>query len=103
MAQGLYVLLCSVEIDADFVPVRRMLWLRADARMSRWMEEKILVEFEMQCVCRYFIHRAQTWDGWRELASTAGHAAYAARQADMWRQLQEHAASNFTHLLAVCT
>ena len=78
-----------------------MLWLRAYARKERWREESILVPFEMECTVRYFERKAEDWERWRLNSATPGHDAYAARQADMWRRLANHASNSFAHIQAV--
>ena len=72
-----------------------MLWLRAHARKARWDEELELVRFEMECTVRSFRRKAEDWEKWRALGSTAGHIAYANRQRAMWLSLRDHAASAF--------
>ncbi|TFK89216.1 hypothetical protein K466DRAFT_38375 [Polyporus arcularius HHB13444] len=79
---------------------RRSLWLRAYARRERWMEERVLVPFEMECTVRYFKKRATDWEGWSRTGSTPGHLAYGQRQADMWRRLATHAEKAFADALA---
>ncbi|KAI0738383.1 hypothetical protein C8Q80DRAFT_1262908 [Daedaleopsis nitida] len=74
---------------------RRMLWLRSFARAERWKEEKVWVLFEMDCIIRFFQHRAAEWSGFKAAAPSPGHTAYAARQEHMWSSLQLHAETKF--------
>ncbi|RDX50607.1 hypothetical protein OH76DRAFT_1348598, partial [Lentinus brumalis] len=79
----------------------RMIFLRAHARRERWREEQILVRFEMECTVRYFEHMAADWMRWAQAPLTAGHRAFAERQAAMWRSLRDHAVNGFAEVLAV--
>uniref|UniRef100_A0A5K1K6H8 Cell surface hydrophobicity-associated protein n=1 Tax=Ganoderma boninense TaxID=34458 RepID=A0A5K1K6H8_9APHY len=78
-----------------FMTDRRMLWLRAFARKTRWDEELELVQFEMDCTVRSFSRKAEDWEGWTGLGTTAGHIAFAHRQRAMWLGLRDHAAAVF--------
>ncbi|KAI1783871.1 hypothetical protein LXA43DRAFT_902761, partial [Ganoderma leucocontextum] len=75
---------------------RRMLWLRAYARKSRWDEEVVLLPFEMECTERFFAMYSSRWTEWAESSTTPGHRAYALREVALWRSLAEHANSAFT-------
>ena len=72
-----------------------MLWLRACARKARWEEELELVPFEIECTVRSFERKATEWEGWLELGTLSGHAAFAHRQVALWRSLGNHASSAF--------
>ncbi|KAI1783483.1 hypothetical protein LXA43DRAFT_903485, partial [Ganoderma leucocontextum] len=74
---------------------RRMLWLRAYARKSRWDEEVKLVPFEMECVVRHFERQASRWNAWSIGGATPGHIVFACLQQWIWRNLKDHASSAF--------
>lgn len=49
----------------------------------------MITGYEMVWACRYFQHRAETWKehALGPKAATAGHQAYACRQAAFWEKL----------------
>ena len=68
--------------------VNRVHWLRARAQKQRWMEEFILVGYEMTWTVNYFRYQANIWENHGIIAQRAGKrgaVAYAARKAAMWR------------------
>lgn len=77
--------------------VQRVHWLRARAQMNRWSEELTMVNYEMQWTTRYFLHRSATWQE-RTLSPHPhrGPKAYAARQAEQWKQLAREAERVFS-------
>lgn len=66
-------------------PDRRMLWLRAHARMCRWSEEAVIVPLEMAQTVRSFERKADQWRQWADSAESPGHKAYAHAQQKMWQ------------------
>ena len=85
----------AISVLTKFMTDRRMLWLRAHARKARWDEELELVKLEMECTVRSFARKAEQWEQWESLSTTAGHTAFAYRQRDMWLRLRDHAAAAF--------
>jgi hypothetical protein len=73
-----------------FLVVRRVHWLRARAQLMRWQEEVTLITYEMHWAVRFFSRKSQIWANAGDksgLPLKAGHAAYADRQNDMWKQI----------------
>ena len=69
-------------------PVQRVHWLQARAQKDRWMEELLLVKYEMQWSTRYFLHKARQWQDRFHIPDTdAGPKAYAAQQSSQWKYL----------------
>ena len=71
-------------------PVNRVHWLRARAQRQRWMEEYMLVGYEMQWIVRYYLHQSGAWENCKAAAQHSGKpgaAAYAARKAAMWQTM----------------
>ena len=89
------LILPAVNMLTKFIIDRRMLWLRAYARKARWDEELELVKLEMECTVNSFARKAEQWEEWESLSTTAGHTAFAYRQRDMWLSLRDHAAAAF--------
>ena len=89
------LMLFAISLLTKFMTDRRMLWLRAHARKARWDEELELVYLEMECTVRFFARKAEQWEEWENLSTTAGHTAFACRQRDMWLSLWDHAAAAF--------
>ena len=83
-------------LDTHLFADRKMLWLRAYARKRRWDEETTLVPFEMECTLRTYQRKVAEWQGWAVDSRTRGHAAYARRQAGLWKSMLDHAAGRFT-------
>lgn len=75
-----------------------MNWLRGKARFDRWREEHITVRDEMGNTIRWYERMKRQWER-RERESISakhmGHACYAARKADMWQKLANHARKQF--------
>ncbi|KAJ7431195.1 hypothetical protein B0H11DRAFT_2262218 [Mycena galericulata] len=74
----------------------RVEWSRAKARRSRWVEEVELLREEMRRVLRYLEWQAAFWEDRIRITEARddvavpmrqGMAAYAAKQADTWREL----------------
>jgi len=78
--------------------VYRVNWLRAKARVDRWLEERILVRHEMRWTILWFQNQANTWG--ERLKSEdpnlpPGHASYAAKQQKLWNAFQRRASERF--------
>jgi hypothetical protein len=78
--------------------VYRVNWLRAKARVDRWLEEQILVKHEMNWTIRWFQNQADTW-GERSKIEDAdlpqGHKAYAIKQLKLWNAFRRKASERF--------
>jgi hypothetical protein len=78
--------------------VYRVNWLRGKARYERWREEHITVRDEMGNTIRWYEWMKKEWER-REKDSMAaghiGHASYAAKKANMWQKLANHARKQF--------
>jgi hypothetical protein len=81
-----------------YYQVYRVNWLRGKARFTRWREEHITVRDEMGNTIRWYEQMQGQWER-RERESISaghvGHACYAARKADMWQKLGNHARKQF--------
>jgi hypothetical protein len=68
----------------------------------RWIEELQCLQVEMESAVRFFRHQEQIWKTKHEFIdnqSQPGHAAWAARQSEMWHVMAAHAESKFTALI----
>jgi hypothetical protein len=77
-------------------------WLRAKAQKMRWIEELQCLQVEMGSAVRFFVYQEQVWHAKGEVIDSQlqpGHAAWAARQSEMWRSMANQAESKFTTLL----
>jgi hypothetical protein len=77
---------------ADIAKVYRVNWLRAKARFDRWKEEVNLVQHEMQWTVNWFDYQHHIWGGRAEASldkGQLGHASYAWKQQEMWKDLME--------------
>jgi hypothetical protein len=95
------VFICSMKIS--FGTVYRVHWLRAKAQKMRWVEELQCLQVEMDSAVRFFRHQGQVWHEKEEVTdseSQPGHAAWAARQSEMWYSMATQAESKFTTLLS---
>ncbi|KAF6747984.1 hypothetical protein DFP72DRAFT_1074860 [Ephemerocybe angulata] len=89
--EGLSWIWTSLGIDPTeegyLAEVYRVNWIRAKSRADRWMEEVIILEHEMEWFVRFCLYRQRKCLDWaqsNEEGVSAGHMAYAFRQADMW-------------------
>ena len=58
--------------------------------MTRWKEEIILCETDLECALRWFSHKQQQWEFWKDeamLDGKIGHECYAAKQVATWKAL----------------
>jgi hypothetical protein len=78
--------------------VYRVNWLRAKARVDRWVEELVLVKHEMQWTIRWFQYQANLWRerSEREEGSLPiGHKAYAKKQRKLWNEFERKSSERF--------
>ncbi|KAJ8584916.1 hypothetical protein M405DRAFT_746190 [Rhizopogon salebrosus TDB-379] len=76
----------------------RVHWLRTKAQRDHWAEELILVQHEMDWTYNFFIFKSTQWDARAQKAKAEnqqGHGCYAARQAQVYCTLAEHAEESF--------
>lgn len=78
--------------------VYRVNWLRAKARVDRWLEEEMLVKHEMGWTILWFKNQANTW-GERSKREDhnlpPGHKFYAAKQQKLWNAFEKKASERF--------
>jgi len=78
--------------------VYRVNWLRAKARVDRWLEEEILVKHEMEWTVIWFKNQAELW-GERSRRTDCdlptGHKSYAAKQQKLWNAFHLKASERF--------
>jgi hypothetical protein len=92
-ASGIECLFCFTSLLLKYLTllvVRHVHWLRARAQLMRWQEEVTLITYEMHWAVRFFAQKSQIWANAGDksgLPVKAGHAAYADRQNDMWKQI----------------
>jgi hypothetical protein len=87
----------SIQLILFALAVQRVHWLRARAQKSRWNEEVILLQYEMEWAVRYFLHHSHQWRVRAQAAEvTAGQAAYGFRQAASWQSLAGRAEAQFS-------
>ena len=78
--------------------VYRVNWLRAKARVDRWLEELMLVKHEMKWTIQWFQHQA---DLWRERSEREdgilpiGHKSYAKKQQKLWNAFKRKSSEKF--------
>ncbi|KAG8794906.1 hypothetical protein FRC12_020323 [Ceratobasidium sp. 428] len=80
----------------------RVEWFRGKARYERWKEESMILRREMASVMFSFSHEANEWQkrrGTVKASFSPGYRSYCSQQAEMWRQLQRNAASQFATAL----
>ena len=78
--------------------VYRVNWLRAKARVDRWLEEHILVKHEMQWTTLWFQYQANLWSEYSKRDDDylpIGHKAYAAKQQKLWSAFQRKSLERF--------
>jgi hypothetical protein len=79
--------------------VYRVNWLRAKARVDRWVEEETLVKHEMYWTILWFKKQVEVW---REREKTEdsklspGHKSYAIKQQKLWNTFHRKAAERFS-------
>jgi len=78
--------------------VYRVNWLRAKARVDRWLEEEVLVKHEMGWTILWFKKQAELW---RERSKREGsnlppgHKSYATKQEKLWNEFHRKASGRF--------
>ncbi|KAK7689135.1 hypothetical protein QCA50_007826 [Cerrena zonata] len=74
-------------------------WFRSSARATRWKEEVDLLEEEMQRTQRFLLHFCNHWEVQSQAVagdySQRGRAAFAARQASIFKRLLSNARESF--------
>lgn len=87
----------------------RVEWCKARARAMRWSEEIILLQEEMRRVLAYHAWHARWWDSqsfrWSGLSEeqTEGLAAYAHRQAKVYRDMRSVCERAWRYTAQYCT
>jgi hypothetical protein len=72
--------------------VKRVNWLRAKARYSRWSEELQLVKHEMKWTIAWFSYQQRVWkkrEEWATEQGLLGHGGYATKQVLHWTKMIE--------------
>jgi hypothetical protein len=78
--------------------VYRVNWLRAKARVDRWVEEETLVKHEMHWTTLWFQNQVDLWSerAKREDGDLApGHKSYAIKQQKLWNAFHRKASERF--------
>lgn len=81
-----------------FSLVFRVNWLRAKARVDRWVEEEQLVKHEMEWTTIWFRNQAELWKERSERNDPnlpPGHKSYAAKQHKLWSAFQSKSSERF--------
>ena len=81
-----------------FSSVFRVNWLRAKARVDRWVEEEQLVKHEMEWTILWFRHQSELWrerSHRNDVALPPGHKSYAAKQEKLWKAFERKSAERF--------
>ncbi|KAG2057282.1 hypothetical protein BDR06DRAFT_847496, partial [Suillus hirtellus] len=73
----------------------RVHWLRAKALHDQWLEEQLLIKYEMGWTLQFFLHKAGMWLSCITHNSDPLPECYAIRQAHMYHQLAKHARTRF--------
>lgn len=87
--------------DLNMGAVYRVHWLRSKAQHDRWSEERTLIDHEMDWTVRFFKYHENQWSARQDVAHSLdqpGHAAYAAKQSEIWKRLREQATYEFQRL-----
>ncbi|KAF9525829.1 hypothetical protein CPB83DRAFT_741238, partial [Crepidotus variabilis] len=70
------------------LPVYRVHFLRARARLARWTEEIKLTQYEIRWCILFYIAKATEWRRYCDLPGlSAGHSAFASKQVSFWNSL----------------
>jgi hypothetical protein len=81
-----------------FSSVFRVNWLRAKARVDRWVEEEQLVKHEMEWTTIWFRNQAESWGERSERNDSKlppGHKSYAVKQQKLWNAFQRKSSERF--------
>lgn len=79
--------------------VYRVNWLRAKARVDRWLEEQTLVKHEMYWTILWFRNQGKMW---RDRSNSQdenlppGHRSYAIKQENLWNRFEMKAVERFS-------
>ena len=84
-------------------PVYRVSWLRAKARLARWLEELQLVKYEMEWTVNWFHNKAKQWHNrlkdWVKEERAPGLDCYRHKQIVLWSSLADQAEAKFSSTL----
>jgi hypothetical protein len=89
-------------MNVSFGSVYRVHWLHSKSQKMRWIEELQCLQVEMGSAVRFFVHQQQFWHAKGEAIDSQlnpGHAAWAARQSQMWCSMANQAESIFATIL----
>ena len=78
--------------------VYRVNWLRAKARVDRWLEELMLVKHEMKWTTLWFQHQEDLWSERSEREDgilPRGHKSYAKKQQKLWNAFKRKSSERF--------
>ena len=78
--------------------VYRVNWLRAKARVDRWVEEETLVKHEMEWTILWFKYQADIWrdrSKREDVNLPPGHQVYATKQQKLWNSFHEKSSERF--------
>jgi hypothetical protein len=78
--------------------VYRVNWLRAKARVDRWMEEETLVKYEMDWTVQWFQNQADMWrkrSNREDGSLPPGHKSYGVKQEKLWKAFLQKASQRF--------
>jgi hypothetical protein len=81
------------------VSVYRVNWLRAKARLDRWVEEEVLVKHEMRWTTIWFQNQVDLWVERSNAEGDdlpTGHKSYAVKQQKLWRAFLVKASASFS-------
>jgi hypothetical protein len=81
-----------------FSLVSRVNWLRAKARVDRWIEEEQLVKHEMEWTTIWFRRQVESWRERSERNNPKlplGHKSYAAKQHKLWNAFERKSSERF--------
>ena len=87
-----------VIVLTHFYIVYRVNWLRAKARVDRWVEELTLVKYEMHWTILWFQNQVDVWREYSKRTDDSlpiGHKAYATKQQKIWKEFHKKASERF--------
>jgi hypothetical protein len=88
-----------------FSSVYRVNWLRAKARVDRWVEEQTLVKHEMNWTILWFRNQRKMWGERAKSQDESlppGHQSYAIKQEKLWNRFETKASERFQlHLFTI--
>ena len=84
------------------LPIYRVNFLRAKARMDRWQEEVTLVQNETKWMDLWLAYHRNIWEGRAkesEQKGSKGHACYAWKQVRMWERMANEAMDVYSRVM----